>query len=60
MAFVAGIGFTVSLLIGEISFGAGSIADDHAKVGILVGSVIAAAIGSAILGVRNARYRRRG
>jgi NhaA family Na+:H+ antiporter len=60
MAFVAGIGFTVSLLIGEISFGAGSIADDHATVGILVGSVIAAAIGSAILGVRNARYRRRG
>ena len=38
----AGIGFTVSLLIGELAFGAGSGRDDHVKVGVLVGSVTAA------------------
>jgi NhaA family Na+:H+ antiporter len=58
MAFVAGIGFTVSLLVGELSFGAGSEADDHVKVGVLAGSLLAALIGAAILGVRNRHYRR--
>jgi NhaA family Na+:H+ antiporter len=58
MSFVAGIGFTVSLLVGELSFGAGSESDDHVKVGVLAGSLIAALIGSAILGVRNRTYRR--
>jgi NhaA family Na+:H+ antiporter len=57
MAFVAGIGFTVSLLIGEISFGAGSTADEHVKVGVLVGSFIAAIIGASILALRNRHYR---
>jgi NhaA family Na+:H+ antiporter len=58
MAFVAGIGFTVSLLVGELSFGVGSESDDHVKVGVLAGSLIAAAIGAAILGGRNRVYRR--
>ena len=58
MSFVAGIGFTVSLLVGELSFGAGSESDDHVKVGVLAGSLIAALIGSAILGIRNRHYRR--
>ncbi|WP_082498559.1 Na+/H+ antiporter NhaA [Plantibacter sp. Leaf314] len=58
MAFVAGIGFTVSLLVGELSFGVGSESDDHVKVGVLAGSLIAAAIGAAILSVRNRVYRR--
>jgi NhaA family Na+:H+ antiporter len=57
MAFVAGIGFTVSLLVGELSFGTGSESDDHVKVGVLAGSLIAALIGSAILSVRNRHYR---
>jgi NhaA family Na+:H+ antiporter len=57
MAFVAGIGFTVSLLVGELSFGAGSESDDHVKVGVLAGSLIAALIGAAILSVRNRHYR---
>jgi NhaA family Na+:H+ antiporter len=57
MAFVAGIGFTVSLLVGELSFGAGSEADDHVKVGVLTGSLLAAVIGAVILGIRNRRYR---
>jgi NhaA family Na+:H+ antiporter len=57
MAFVAGIGFTVSLLVGELSFGSGSESDDHVKVGVLTGSLIAALIGAAILTVRNRHYR---
>lgn len=35
LALLAGIGFTVSLLIGELSFGSGSAHNDHAKVAIL-------------------------
>jgi NhaA family Na+:H+ antiporter len=57
MAFVAGIGFTVSLLVGELSFGTGSESDDHVKVGVLAGSLIAAAIGALILSIRNRHYR---
>jgi Na+:H+ antiporter, NhaA family len=57
MAFVAGIGFTVSLLVGELSFGNGSEADDHVKVGVLVGSLAAATVGATILTIRNRRYR---
>lgn len=58
MSFVAGVGFTVSLLVGELSFGAGSESDAHAKVGILLGSLIAAVVGSIILSARNRHYRR--
>ena len=58
MAFVAGIGFTVSLLVGELSFGAGSESDDHVKVGVLAGSLIAAVIGGIILNIRNKHYTR--
>ena len=56
MAFVAGIGFTVSLLVGELSFGVGSESDNHVKVGVLTGSLIAAVIGGAILAVRSRQY----
>jgi NhaA family Na+:H+ antiporter len=57
MAFVAGIGFTVSLLVGELSFGTGTESDNHVKVGVLAGSLIAATIGGATLGIRNRHYR---
>ncbi|WP_108251381.1 Na+/H+ antiporter NhaA [Planctomonas deserti] len=60
MAFVAGIGFTVSLLVGELSYGAGSASDDHVKVGVLAGSFLAAVIGGTILAVRNRHYRKVG
>ena len=59
MSFVAGVGFTVSLLVGELSFGAGSQTDDVVKVGVLLGSLIAALIGGAVLGLRNRYYTRR-
>ncbi|GAB2482554.1 Na+/H+ antiporter NhaA [Jatrophihabitans fulvus] len=58
IALLAGIGFTVSLLIGELAFGAGSVADEHVKVGVLVGSLVAAAFATAVLRARNRVYRR--
>lgn len=57
MGFVAGIGFTVSLLVGELSYGVGSESDDHVKVGVLAGSLLAALIGGTILAIRNRHYR---
>nr|WP_167739365.1 Na+/H+ antiporter NhaA [Kocuria sp. JC486] len=56
LAIVAGIGFTVSLLIADLSFGTGSAHDDHAKVGILTGSMIAALVGGCLLLIRNRHY----
>ena len=58
MSLLAGIGFTVSLLIGELAYGAGSAHDEHAKVGILTGSLAAALAASVVLGARNRTYRR--
>lgn len=58
LAVLAGVGFTVSLLIGELAFGAGSLRDEHVKVGVLTGSVLAALLGTAILRTRNRAYRR--
>ncbi|WP_120338635.1 Na+/H+ antiporter NhaA [Cryobacterium soli] len=58
VAILAGIGFTVSLLIADLSFGAGSLANDHAKVGILVASLTSALLASVILRSRNRLYRR--
>ncbi|WP_374110839.1 Na+/H+ antiporter NhaA [Paenarthrobacter sp. A20] len=57
LALLAGIGFTVSLLIGELSFGTGSAHNDHAKVAILAGSLIAALLAAVVLRARNRRYR---
>lgn len=57
-ALLAGIGFTVSLLIGELAFGAGSERDDHVKVGVLLGSLISALLATVVLRVRNGHYRR--
>src|SRR5690606_32816839 len=58
VGLLAGIGFTVSLLVAELSFAAGSEPYDHAKVAILSASVLAAAVASVLLGIRNRRYRR--
>ncbi|MDJ0339204.1 Na+/H+ antiporter NhaA [Cryobacterium sp. PH31-O1] len=57
VATLAGVGFTVSLLISELGFGQGSPHDDHAKVAILVGSLLAALLATAILRGRNRHYR---
>lgn len=57
IAILGGIGFTVSLLVAELSFGLGSVHNDDAKVAILAASVVAATLASAVLLVRNRRYR---
>lgn len=57
VSLLAGIGFTVSLLVAELSFGQGSLHDDHAKVGILAASLIAALLATAVLRTRNRQYR---
>ena len=56
VAALAGIGFTVSLLVAELSFDVSNPAHDWAKVGVLTASVLAAIAGAAILAPRNARY----
>ncbi len=58
MAMLAGIGFTVSLLIGDLAFADSSDRDDHVKVGVLVGSLTAALLASIVLRLRNRVYRR--
>jgi NhaA family Na+:H+ antiporter len=58
VAALGGIGFTVSLLIGELAFGVGSEADGHAKIGVLVGSLLAASVAAVVLRTRNRVYRR--
>ena len=58
VGLLAGIGFTVSLLVAELSFAAGSPEHDYAKVAVLAASVIAALAASAVLGVRNMQYAR--
>jgi len=57
VAILGGIGFTVSLLIGELAFGGSSEADDHVKVAVLTGSVLAAVLAAILLRIRNRHYR---
>jgi NhaA family Na+:H+ antiporter len=57
LSLLGGIGFTVSLLITELAYGLGSPTYDHAKVGILAGTVLAAALAGVLLRLRNRRYR---
>jgi NhaA family Na+:H+ antiporter len=58
LAMLAGIGFTVSLLIGELAFGTGSDQEEQVKVGVLTGSLLAGLLATVILRARNRTYRR--
>lgn len=58
LSSLAGIGFTVSLLVNELSFGQASVLGDHGKIGILTASLLAAIIGSLIVVPRNRYYAR--
>ncbi|MCV7153271.1 Na+/H+ antiporter NhaA [Mycolicibacterium pyrenivorans] len=58
MSMLAGIGFTVSLLIGDLAYGLGSDRDELVKVGVLCGSLLAAGLASVLLLSRNRAYRR--
>ncbi|WP_037766184.1 Na+/H+ antiporter NhaA [Streptomyces sp. FXJ7.023] len=57
VATLAGIGFTVSLLIGELAFEGEGAMTDQVKAAVLTGSLIAAALATVLLKVRNAKYR---
>lgn len=57
IAMLAGIGFTVSLLIGDLAYGIGSERDDHVKIGVLAGSLLAAVLAAVLLRIRNRHYR---
>ncbi|MFE2580990.1 Na+/H+ antiporter NhaA [Streptomyces sp. NPDC059378] len=57
VATLAGIGFTVSLLIGELAFEGDAVLTDEVKTAVLTGSLIAAALATLLLKLRNAKYR---
>ncbi|WP_307804888.1 Na+/H+ antiporter NhaA [Streptomyces sp. VRA16 Mangrove soil] len=57
VASLAGIGFTVSLLIGELAFTDDPLMTDEVKAAVLMGSLIAAVLSSVLLKIRNAKYR---
>lgn len=56
---LAGIGFTVSLLIGELAFRGDETHIDHAHLGVLVGSLAAAVVGGALVAWRASVHRGR-
>ncbi|MEU6214971.1 Na+/H+ antiporter NhaA [Streptomyces sp. NPDC047023] len=57
VASLAGIGFTVSLLIGELAFAGDAVLTDEIKAAVLFGSFIAAVIACVLLKLRDRRYR---
>jgi len=57
LAMLAGVGFTVSLLIGDLAFGIDDAAHERVKLAVLVGSVIAALSAAVVLRARNRVYR---
>jgi NhaA family Na+:H+ antiporter len=57
LALLAGIGFTVSLLIGELAYAGGPLLDP-VKVGVITGSIASALLAAFVLRSRNRVYRR--
>ncbi|MEV6671107.1 Na+/H+ antiporter NhaA [Streptomyces sp. NPDC051162] len=58
VASLAGIGFTVSLLIGELAFKSDQLLTDEIKASVLVGSLIAAVLASVLLKLRDNKYKK--
>jgi len=56
-ALLCGIGFTVSLLISELAFEGDPGLVDQARIGVLCGSLVAAALAAVVLRSRNRHYR---
>ena len=48
VALLSGVGFTVSLLLGELSFGMGSDRQDHVKLAVLTGSLLAGVLAAVV------------
>lgn len=57
VASLAGIGFTVSLLIGELAFSGDPVLTDEIKAAVLMGSLIAAVFAGILLKLRDRKYR---
>jgi Na+:H+ antiporter, NhaA family len=57
VATLAGIGFTVSLLIGELAFAGDPVLTDAVKAAVLIGSLIAAVLATVLLKMRVRVYR---
>jgi NhaA family Na+:H+ antiporter len=57
VSMLAGIGFTVSLLIGELAFEYGTAHAAEVKIGVLAGSVVAGLLAGMVLLSRNRAYR---
>ncbi|MEU2259161.1 Na+/H+ antiporter NhaA [Streptomyces sp. NPDC019645] len=57
VASLAGIGFTVSLLIGELAFAGDAVLTDEVKAAVLLGSLIAAVIAGVLLKLRVRKYQ---
>ncbi|MEV7519444.1 Na+/H+ antiporter NhaA [Streptomyces sp. NPDC091371] len=57
VASLAGIGFTVSLLIGELAFAGDPVLTDEIKAAVLIGSLIAAVIACVLLKLRDRKYK---
>ena len=58
VATLAGIGFTVSLLIGELAFPGDPALAEEVKAAVLIGSLCAALLAGVLLKLRNNRYQR--
>ncbi len=57
VALLGGIGFTVSLLVGELAFAGDHLRGDHVRIGVLFGTVTAAILATIVLRARNRVYR---
>lgn len=57
VSILAGIGFTVSLLISELAFPDEPLLADRAKSAVLVGSLLCAVLATVLLRLRNRHYR---
>ncbi|NSC23091.1 Na+/H+ antiporter NhaA [Streptomyces albus subsp. chlorinus] len=57
IAALAGIGFTVSLLISELAFAGEAALTDESKAAVLTGSLLAAVFAGILLKLRTRRYR---
>ena len=58
LSLLTGIGFTVSLLVGELAFGVESARDEHVRLAVLAGSLLAAVLAAIVLRLRNRVYER--
>ncbi|MEV0293518.1 Na+/H+ antiporter NhaA [Nocardia sp. NPDC050710] len=57
VGLLGGIGFTVSLLIGELAFPDDTLRGDHVRIGVLLGTLTAALLATIVLRIRNRTYR---